>query len=75
MGRTQRIAADLRHRIAGGEFKAGDQLPSVRDIQRHYTCSTRAAWGAFAILRGEGWAWHGNGTYAGVPAWTTPERM
>lgn len=36
MARYREIAADLRTRIAGGEFAPGDQLPSIQALMEHY---------------------------------------
>jgi DNA-binding GntR family transcriptional regulator len=36
MARYRDIASDLKHRIAGGEFPVGGQLPSISDLMEHY---------------------------------------
>ncbi len=48
------IADDLRARIAAGEFKPGDSLPSVRVLQEKWGCSDGPVREAFSILLVEG---------------------
>lgn len=36
MARYRDIASDLKHRITGGEFPVGGQLPSISDLMEHY---------------------------------------
>jgi GntR family transcriptional regulator len=36
---SERIGADLRRRIASGEWGPGDQLPVTRDLAEHYQVS------------------------------------
>jgi DNA-binding GntR family transcriptional regulator len=33
---SERIEADMRQRIASGEWQSGDQLPSVAALAEHY---------------------------------------
>jgi GntR family transcriptional regulator len=48
------IADDLRARIASGEFKPGDSLPSVRVLQEKWGCSDGPVREAFSTLLAEG---------------------
>src|SRR5256885_10485808 len=48
------IAADLRERIAGGEFAAGRHLPSEADLGGAYAASRMTVRKALEALRGEG---------------------
>jgi DNA-binding GntR family transcriptional regulator len=36
MARYREIADDIKHRIAGGEFRPGEQLPSITSLMDHY---------------------------------------
>jgi DNA-binding GntR family transcriptional regulator len=36
MARYREIAADIHRRITTGEFKPGDQLPSITSLMEHY---------------------------------------
>jgi AcrR family transcriptional regulator len=49
-----RIAADLRARIASGELKPGDPVPSTRQITRQWGVAMATATKALAALRTEG---------------------
>lgn len=60
------VADDLRARIAAGEFKPGEYLPSVRVLQEQWGCSDGPIRDAFAILRGEGRITSGRGSPARV---------
>jgi GntR family transcriptional regulator len=35
----ERVEADLRRRLAAGEWQAGQQLPSIADLAEHYQVS------------------------------------
>lgn len=48
------IADDLRGRIAAGEFKPGEPLPSVRVLQEQWRCSDGPVREAFGVLLAEG---------------------
>ena len=48
------IAADLRDRIAGGEFAAGRHLPSEAELGRAYAASRMTVRKALEALRDEG---------------------
>ncbi|WP_055588551.1 GntR family transcriptional regulator [Peterkaempfera griseoplana] len=50
----QRVAADLRHRIAAGEFPPGARLPSWRTLQRQYQVGYGVIADAIALLRTDG---------------------
>ncbi len=48
------IAADLRRRIRDEEFRIGDLLPGISDLERHYQAALNTIRRAEAILREEG---------------------
>ncbi len=48
------VANDLRERIAGGEFKAGDALPVEKDLEAEYGMSTPVVRAALRILESHG---------------------
>ncbi|MFI8832698.1 GntR family transcriptional regulator [Streptomyces afghaniensis] len=51
----QRIAADLRRRIApGGEFEPGDRIPTLPELCTHYAVSEITVRNAIRLLVGEG---------------------
>src|SRR5262249_39561078 len=50
----QRIAADLRARIAGGELRPGDRVPSARALTRQWSVAIATASRALAALQAEG---------------------
>ncbi|MFI1968969.1 hypothetical protein BLA24_23715 [Streptomyces cinnamoneus] len=49
-----RIAAELRDRIASGELRPGDRIPSTRGITREWGVAMATASKALAVLRQEG---------------------
>ncbi|WP_019355140.1 TetR/AcrR family transcriptional regulator C-terminal domain-containing protein [Streptomyces sp. AA1529] len=49
-----RIAADLRRRIAEGEFAPGDRVPSTRQLAREWNVALATATRALTALRQEG---------------------
>lgn len=49
-----RIAAELRRRIAHGELRPGDRLPSTRQISRDWRVALATATRALSVLRAEG---------------------
>lgn len=46
-----RIVADIRARIASGELRPGDKLPSVAQLREQYNASNTAIRNAMLILR------------------------
>jgi DNA-binding transcriptional regulator YhcF (GntR family) len=51
---SARIAADLRSRIAAGEFGPGDRVPSTREITRRWGVAMATATRALSLLQDEG---------------------
>jgi DNA-binding transcriptional regulator YhcF (GntR family) len=51
---SARIAADLRHRISGGELAPGDRVPSTRELTQQWGVAMATATKALTILRQEG---------------------
>jgi DNA-binding GntR family transcriptional regulator len=54
MARTpiyKRIIEDIRAKVASGELKPGDQLPSTAQIAAQYACSLTQVRTAIAVLR------------------------
>lgn len=49
-----RIAADLRGRIGAGEYRPGDQLPTLPELCEQYGVSATTVRNAVALLRTEG---------------------
>ncbi|MEU8547080.1 GntR family transcriptional regulator [Streptomyces roseoverticillatus] len=49
-----RIAAELRARIASGEIRAGEKVPSVRQIAQEWGIATATAGKVLSVLRAEG---------------------
>lgn len=50
-----RIALDLQRRISSGELRAGQRLPSIRQLMRDWGVAMATATKAIAVLRQEGW--------------------
>ncbi|GAB3971587.1 winged helix-turn-helix domain-containing protein [Plantactinospora veratri] len=50
----QRIAQDIRDKIASGEYKPGDKLPSLRELIAIYNVSAEPVRSALLILQAEG---------------------
>lgn len=48
------IAADLRQRIADGEYPPGSELPSYRELAKLYSCSVSTITRALSLLRHDG---------------------
>src|SRR4051794_14457915 len=48
------IADDLRERITSGDLKAGESLPSVRELQDRWNCAGITVRSALTELRQEG---------------------
>ncbi|MFC7405762.1 GntR family transcriptional regulator [Georgenia alba] len=53
-GPSERIAASLREQIANGDLRAGDRVPSTRQLVRDWGVAMATASRALAILRDEG---------------------
>lgn len=51
---SERVAADLRRRLAGGEWKAGEALPTVSELASHYKASRATVSRVLRMLEGEG---------------------
>jgi DNA-binding transcriptional regulator YhcF (GntR family) len=51
---SARIAADLRSRIATGEFGPGDRVPSTRELTRRWGVAMATATRALSLLQDEG---------------------
>ena len=51
---SERVAADLRRRIQAGEWKPGEQIPSVARLAGHYGVSHATAQKVIRILSAEG---------------------
>ena len=51
---SARIAADLRSRIAAGEFGPGDRVPSTRELTRQWGVAMATATRALSLLQDEG---------------------
>ncbi|MFC3513645.1 GntR family transcriptional regulator [Amycolatopsis halotolerans] len=64
------MAADLRGKIASGQYAAGDQLPSERELVDTYGVSRPTVRDAVDVLRREGLviAEHGRGVFVRPPA-------
>lgn len=50
----QRIAQDIRDKIASGQYAPGDKLPSLRELIAHYGVSAEPVRSALLILQAEG---------------------
>jgi DNA-binding FadR family transcriptional regulator len=53
-GLTHRVIAELREKIAGGELKPGDKLPTEQALIRHFGVSRTVIREAIAGLRADG---------------------
>jgi len=51
---SERVAAEIRARIASGELGAGERVPSARQITREWGVAIATATRALAMLRDEG---------------------
>jgi GntR family transcriptional regulator len=62
---SERLAADLRRRIAAGEWASGEQIPSVTALADSYSVSRATVAKALAVLADEGLIVrrHGWGTF------------
>jgi DNA-binding GntR family transcriptional regulator len=58
------IAAELRRKIAAGELRPGDALPSITTISQEYGVAKTTAQKALQVLKNEGLA-------HGVQGWAT----
>jgi GntR family transcriptional regulator len=50
---SERVAADLRRRVQGGEWAPGEQLPSVAQLAEHYSTSRTTVQKAVKMLAAE----------------------
>ncbi|GGM01743.1 MULTISPECIES: winged helix-turn-helix domain-containing protein [Micromonospora] len=50
----QRIAQDIRDKVAAGEYAPGDKLPSLRELTVQYGVSAEPVRSALLILQAEG---------------------
>lgn len=50
----QHAADELRREILAGQYKAGDQLPSYRELQERFGIANMTARSALGVLRDEG---------------------
>lgn len=66
---ADRIADDLRARIAAGEYRPGDKLPSQNDLAARYEVAKMTAYQAITQLRDQGLVCtrHGSGVYVAEP--------
>ncbi len=51
----KRVAAELRARIARGELRPGDQIPSLDKLSSEYQVSRATVQRAVGMLVAEGW--------------------
>jgi DNA-binding GntR family transcriptional regulator len=58
------IVNDLRHRIAAGEWRSGEQLPTMGDLAEHYHVARATVARAVKVLADEG-------LVTVVPGWGT----
>src|SRR5690349_375137 len=74
MPRYSGIVADLRRRIAAGELRPGDRVPSARQLTRDWGVAIATATRALAVLRDEGLvrAVPGVGTVVATPGGRPP---
>jgi GntR family transcriptional regulator len=49
-----KIVADIKAKIASGELKPGDRLPTVEQLKAQYGASSTAIRNAMLVLRSEG---------------------
>lgn len=61
----KQIAADIRERIASGDYAVGEELPSYAEFARIYSCSVSTITRALALLHNEGLVYgeQGRGTF------------
>lgn len=78
--RYRRIAADIRRRIAEGEWPPGQYIPSVRALSAEYVAGTGVIQAAIRLLSSQGWV--DTEPYVGVlvadplpAAWVTVEEL
>jgi GntR family transcriptional regulator len=71
----QQIMADIRTKIASGELKPGDKLPSIAELTVAYECSAEPVKMALRMLNtlGELQGHQGRGVYVPTAA-ATPSR-
>jgi DNA-binding GntR family transcriptional regulator len=51
---SQRVEADLRQRIAGGEWESGARLPPVADLAEHYGVARSTVVAALRRIEADG---------------------
>lgn len=51
---SERVAADLRRRIEAGEWKPGEQIPTVSELSAHYAVSRTTVQKAVRMLVTDG---------------------
>jgi DNA-binding transcriptional MocR family regulator len=73
---SQRLAGELRMRIAAGHWRPGERLPSLRALAFETGLGLHAVLGAYGELVGQGLAEarHGSGFYLAGPARALPTR-
>lgn len=66
----RQVAADIRQKISAGDYAAGDQLPSERELVETYDVSRPTVRDAITMLRTEGLVTseHGRGVFVRPPA-------
>ena len=62
---SERVAADLRRRVQAGEFRPGEQVPSIAALAEHYEVSRTTVQKSVRMLVDEGLlvTRHGWGTF------------
>jgi GntR family transcriptional regulator len=60
------IADSIRARIAAGDLKPGDAIPTINGLCTQWRCSAGTARSALSVLRAEGLITHGRGKAASV---------
>ena len=69
------VAADLKRRIAEGELRPGDRLPTIKELTERHGVAPATVQAALRILRDEGLthSWQGRGTYVSERSTARPE--
>ncbi|QMU70227.1 winged helix-turn-helix domain-containing protein [Streptacidiphilus sp. P02-A3a] len=77
MPRYREIYADLRRRIADGEWQIGDRLPDLGAFMEHYNASLNTVRRATVDLRDEGVLRisQGDGTFLAAPPQSTNDEL
>lgn len=65
-GASRLLAERLRERLAAGEYRAGERLPSIRNLTEQFQLGFGTVTRAMNILANDGWVdvRHGSGSYA-----------